>query len=169
MLTWSLTRFFSASARWARLATIRKRRRGFLTTETADLHRRRASSEGCLGWTWKFSLRYFSIALYTLTKLHKHSLIFYYHYYCLGIVWGRRRNFQWSPKMAGTRDRYNCHETCLLFFLLILPRTWFLREPNRMKFYCTIYLIKIKIILNTIFTLYIIIIIFSHFYFYTFE
>ena len=75
MSTWSFLRLCSASARWARLATMRKRRRGFLTTETADLHRRRAASEGFFGWTLKFSRRYFSIAIHwSLSFLHSQSL-----------------------------------------------------------------------------------------------
>jgi hypothetical protein len=42
---------------------MRNLRRGFLTMDTADLHLLRVSSEGLLGSTSKFSLRYFSILL----------------------------------------------------------------------------------------------------------
>ena len=45
MRTWTLRLFFSASERLARSATKRKRRPGFVTTETAYLHLRKASSD----------------------------------------------------------------------------------------------------------------------------
>lgn len=67
--TWIFWRFLSVSDRLARSATIRNRLRGFLTTDTADLHRLRASSEARFGSTSKFSLKYFSIDFCPKTEL----------------------------------------------------------------------------------------------------
>jgi len=58
--TWMPRRFFSASERLARSATMRKRRRRFLMMETADRHRLWASAKGFFGATSK-SLSSFSI------------------------------------------------------------------------------------------------------------
>ena len=56
--TWILRRFITAAERLAKSATWRNRRRGFLTIDTADLHRCNASSERFLGSSSK-SLRSF--------------------------------------------------------------------------------------------------------------
>ena len=70
--TWILCLFFSASERLARSATMRKRRRGFLTMDTAALHFRIASSDGFLFSTSKSFMNHFSIFifLYLIFSFH---------------------------------------------------------------------------------------------------
>ena len=69
--TWIVRLFFCASERLARSATMRKRRRGFLTMDTAALHLRIAASDGFLFSTSKSFVNHFSIFISQLFRERK--------------------------------------------------------------------------------------------------